>query len=377
MNHDRTKILSRNLVRYSVDLQPGELLYLEMLGYDTLKLGREVVTEATLAGGIPFWFYNDEYIQRRWLLDCKEEQMVEFGKFHLKIMKEADAYISIRGIDNRFQLADIPDRQMDWYKKHYNKPVHMEERVKNTKWCVLRYPNNAMAQLAETSQEDFEEFFFRVCNLDYSRMSVAMDPLVKLLKRTDRIRIVSPGTDLSFSIRGIPPVKCDGKNNIPDGEVYTAPVRESINGAISFNTPSIYDGILFRDIRLEFKDGKIVKASASTNEEKLNHILDTDEGARYVGEFSIGLNPNIREPMQDALFDEKIFGSIHLTPGNCYDEAPNGNRSAIHWDMVLIQTEKYGGGEILFDDNLVRKNGMFVHPELCETLSEGNLLKLV
>jgi aminopeptidase len=375
MGNDNAKILSSNLISYSVNLQPGEVLYLELVGKDTLDLGREIVTEATRIGGIPFWYYNDEYIQRRWFFNFNEEQIKKFGQFHLKIMKEADAYISIRGIENRFQHSDVPREQMKLYNQYFYKPVHFEERVKNTRWCVLRYPNNAMAQMAEKSQEEFEEFYYSVCNLDYARMSKAMNPLVSLMGKTDKVQIVSPGTDLTFSIKDIPIVKCDGKCNIPDGEVYTAPVRESINGHITFNTPCIYEGNLFQDIRLDFQDGKIIHSTASTGEERLNQILDTDEGARYVGEFSIGINPNIKTPMCDTLFDEKIFGSIHLTPGNCYDEAPNGNESAIHWDLVLIQTKEYGGGEILFDDCPIRKDGLFIHPELKETLSAENLLK--
>ncbi len=375
MEPTNAQILSKNLISYSVELQPGEVIYIELVGTDSLYLGRELVHTATRAGGIPYWYYNDEYIQRKWLMNFSEEQVRKFGQFHLSIMKQADAYISIRGIENRFQHSDVPREQMDLYNQHFYKPVHFEERVKNTKWCVLRYPNNAMAQLAECSQEEFEEFYYSVCNLDYARMSKAMDPLVELMERTDKVQIVSPGTDLTFSIKDIPVVKCDGKHNIPDGEVYTAPVRESINGTITFNAPSIYEGNLFQDIRLEFKDGKVIKATASTGEERLNKILDTDEGARYTGEFSIGINPNIKDPMKDTLFDEKIFGSIHLTPGNCYEEAPNGNESAIHWDLVLIQTKEYGGGEILFDDVPVRKDGIFVHPDLKDALSAESLKK--
>jgi aminopeptidase len=199
-------------------------------------------------------------------------------------------------------------------------------------------------------------------------MSKAMDRLVKIVQKTNMVRIVGPGTDLKFSIKNIPVVKCDGTRNIPDGEVYTAPVRDSINGCISYNTPSLHDGITFEDIRFEFRNGKIVNAECN-NTAKLNEILDTDKGARYIGEFAIGVNPFILHPMKDTLFDEKIAGSIHLTPGACYDEAPNGNNSAIHWDLVLIQRKDYGGGEIYFDDKLFRKNGKFVDKKLEQAFS--------
>jgi aminopeptidase len=183
------------------------------------------------------------------------------------------------------------------------------------------------------------------------------------MDRTDKVRITGPGTDTSFSIKGSPAVKCDGACNIPDGEVYTAPVRESMNGILSFNTPSEEDGFTYENIVFEIKNGKIVKATANDTE-RINKYLDTDEGARYFGEFSFGIHPFINKPMKDTLFDEKINGSIHLTPGSCYEEAPNGNKSAIHWDLVLIQRPEYGGGEIWFDDVLIRKDGIFVLPEL-------------
>ena len=228
-----------------------------------------------------------------------------------------------------------------------------------------------MAQMADMSTEAFEDFYFNVCCLDYSKMDRAMDALVALMERTDRVRLVAPGTDLSFSIKRLPAVKCAGKLNIPDGEVFTAPVRESVNGVISYNTPSLENGFTYTDIRFEFKDGKIVKATANDTV-RINQQLDIDAGARYVGEFAIGVNPFITFPMKDTLFDEKIAGSFHFTPGSCYDECDNGNRSSQHWDLVLIQTPEYGGGEMYFDDVLVRKDGRFVLPEL-ECLNPENL----
>ena len=228
-----------------------------------------------------------------------------------------------------------------------------------------------MAQSAKTSLEDFEDFYFNVCNLDYSKMSNAMDSLVELMNKTDKVRLVSEGTDLTFSIKDIPAKKCAGRCNIPDGEVYTAPVRDSVNGVITYNTPSEMNGFTFENVKLTFKDGKIVECDGN-DKERLEKVFNTDEGARYVGEFAIGVNPYITKPMNNILFDEKIAGSIHFTPGNCYDDAYNGNHSAIHWDMVLIMTPEYGGGEIWFDDVLIRKDGIFVVPEL-ECLNPENL----
>jgi len=359
MKDSRNKILARNLIEYSVSLKSGEKIMIEVKGKETLELAKEIIKEATRVGGIPFWFYNDESLFRQWVQGASESQFRSFGQMHLKLMKEFDAYLGLRGSDNPFDLADIDQHQMHMNQTLYYKPVHLEQRVKKTKWCVLRYPNNAMAQLAETSQEKFEDFYYDVCCLDYAKMSKAMDPLARLMKKTDKVRITGPGTDLTFSIKNIGVVKCDGIRNIPDGEVYTAPIRDSVNGQITYNAPSLHEGVTYEKICFKFRKGKIIEASCQNNSKKLNDVLDTDAGARYIGEFSFGLNPFILHPMKDTLFDEKIAGSIHLTPGACYEKAPNGNHSAVHWDLVLIQRKEYGGGEIYFDNKLIRKNGIF------------------
>jgi len=373
MKDSRNEILAKNLIDYSVKLQPGEILYIEIKGKETLELGKEIIKYATKKGGMPFWYYNDESLTRQFLTGATEAQMKSMADYHLDMMKKASAYLGLRGSDNPFDMSDIDSKQQDLFQKIFYKPVHLEERVKRTKWCVMRYPNNAMAQLAETSQEKFEKFYYDVCNLNYAKMSKAMDPLVELMSKADKVHITAPGTDLTFSIKDIPMVKCDGQRNIPDGEVYTAPVRESVNGTISYNTPSLKDGYLFENIKFTFKDGKIIEATSSANQAKLNETLDTDANARYIGEFAIGVNPFILHPMKDTLFDEKIAGSFHFTPGCCYDEAPNGNSSAIHWDLVLIQRPDYGGGEIYFDDKLIRKDGVFTDASIEKAFSADNL----
>ena len=369
MKDPRWQKLADTLVNYSCGVKPGEKVLVESKGNDATSLVKDIVTEVAKAGGVARWYHNDEEVERRWVMHATGAQIKAFGQMHLKTMKDTDCYISVRGANNAFTMADVPAQQREWYQKYFYKPVHLEQRVKKTRWVVLRYPNDAMAQLAETSRESFEDFYFSVCNVDYVKMSKAMDPLAELMAKTDRVHIIGPGTDLKFSIKGIPPVKCDGHRNIPDGEVYTAPVRTSISGEITYNTPSIYESAVYEKIHLVFKNGKIVKAECAGDNKQLNKIFDTDPGARYVGEFSFGLNPNVRLPMKDTLFDEKIFGSIHLTPGQAYDEAPNGNKSAIHWDLVLIQTKEFGGGQIFMDDQLIRQDGIFIHPALKNKLS--------
>jgi aminopeptidase len=271
-----------------------------------------------------------------------------------------------------FEYSNIPNEKLKIYSIFYSKPIHRDIRVEKTKWVILRYPTEGMAQLAGKNTAEFEDFYFNVCNLDYSKMNAAMDSLKQLMEKTDKVKIVTKTTKLEFSIKGMKAIKCAGHANIPDGEIYTAPVKTSINGHIQFNVPSTYSGYRHDNIYFEFKDGKIVKATSS-NTKELEKVLDMDEGARFIGEFSFGVNPYIYEPMLDILFDEKITGSIHLTPGACYKDADNGNQSAVHWDLVQIHRSEYGGGEIYFDNVLIRKDGRFVQGTL-KGLNPENLV---
>ncbi|BFH67831.1 MAG: aminopeptidase [Paenibacillus dendritiformis] len=362
MKDPRLQKLAQNLVGYSINVQPGENVLIEMIGSER-ELVTMLVDEVAARGGRPFVQLTDRKVLRSLIKNASEEQMKTWREYDLLRMQNMQGYIGIRAGENANEMSDVPEDKMKLYDAIYSHPVHMEERVKRTKWVVLRYPNASMAQLANTSTEAFEDFYFDVCNLDYSKMDKAMESLKALMDRTDKVRLTGPGTDLAFSIRGIGSVKCSGQNNIPDGEVYTAPVRDSVNGTLTYNTPSIYNGFTFENISFRFENGKIVEAT-SNDTARINHILNSDEGARHIGEFAIGVNPYILHPMKDTLFDEKIAGSIHFTPGQAYETADNGNRSSIHWDLVLIQRPEYGGGEMYFDDVLVRKDGLFVIPEL-------------
>ncbi|MDR3224876.1 MAG: aminopeptidase [Clostridiales Family XIII bacterium] len=366
---DRINQLARNLVNYSCEIKRGEKALVSYEGDSAKPLARQIIKEIYAAGGVPYSEIRDAQITRELLLGAHESQLAFMNECSLNQMKGMDAYIAIRAGDNTSELSDVPPDLLNLYYKTL-RPT-LDYRVNHTKWVVLRYPNASMAQLAEKSREAFEDFYFDVCNLDYSKMSRAMDELVRLMEATDEVRLTGPGTDLTFSIKGVPAIKCAGEKNIPDGEVYTAPVRESMNGRISYNTPSEEQGFTFEDIVFDIKDGRIAGASAN-DPKRINALLDTDEGARYFGEFALGVNPYILHPMKDTLFDEKISGSIHLTPGASYEDAFNGNKSAIHWDLVLIQRADYGGGEIHFDGRLIRKDGVFVVPEL-ECLNPENL----
>ena len=357
----RVKQLADVLVNYSCNVQKNEKVLINYEGECCKPLVKQLIKNIYARGGMPYVEMRDSSVTREILLGATEEQMDFLNEYQLMQMKGMDCYIAIRAGSNTSELSDVPSDKLNMYYRK-TQPV-LDYRVNETKWVVLRYPNESMAQLAGTSLESFEDFYFEVCTLDYAKMSKAMDSLVDLMNRTDRVRIKGPGTDLTFSIKDIPAIKCAGEMNIPDGEVYTAPVRESMNGVISYNTPSEEQGFTYENIRFEIKDGKIIKATANDNE-RINQLLDTDEGARYFGEFAIGVNPYILNPMKDTLFDEKIAGSFHLTPGMAYEDAPNGNTSAVHWDLVMIHRPEYGGGEIYFDDVLIRKDGLFTLPEL-------------
>jgi aminopeptidase len=364
MNDPRLTRLAEILLDHSCQLQAGDKLLIEAFDLPDPTLVCRLVELAAARGAEPLVTWKNNAVLRALYKAGSEVNLGLAGQLERARMEQVQAYIGVRGAANSSQFADVPAEKLDLYQKLWWHPVHSQVRVPKTRWVVLRYPTDSMAQAADMSSEAFEDFYFSVCTADYAQMARDQEPLVARMERADRVRIVGPGTDLEFSIRGIPVRPCYGQRNIPDGEVFTAPVRDSIQGVIRYNAASRYQGAVFEGVEFEFRQGKIVRAECGRLTERLNKILDSDEGARYVGEWSIGCNNLVRRPMLDTLFDEKIGGSIHLTPGEAYQEADNGNRSRIHWDLVLIQTPEYGGGEIWFDGELVRKDGRFVPADL-------------
>ena len=361
MHDPRIDQLARQLVQYSTKVKRGNRVWIDCFDVPQavpLALIRAVVE----AKGIPVVKLHDTVVTRELMKHATEGQYDLLAKNNLDLMKEMDCYIAVRGSHNISETSDVPADKMKMVMSKL-RPMQ-NERVNNTRWCVLRWPTSSMAQQAGMSTEAFEDFYFRVCLLDYAGLLPAMNVLKKLMDKAKEVHITGPGTDLKFSLKGLKAIACGGGHNIPDGECFSAPVKDSVEGVVSYNAPTIYQGIAFDNVKLEFQKGKIVKATAN-NTAAINKILDSDEGARYIGEFAIGFNREIREPMRDILFDEKIAGSFHFTPGQAYEGvADNGNRSQVHWDLVCIQRPDYGGGEIRFDGKLIRKNGKFVVPEL-------------
>ena len=350
------------LTRYSTRLKKGEKVLIDAFNVpDDIVIA--LVRAARERGAMPAVHLHHPRVQREMLMEVQAPLLELSARLELERMQNMDAYIALRGADNIFELADVPAENMRSAMK-IMRPVQ-NWRVSKTKWVVLRWPSPGMAQQALSSTQAFEDFYFRVCTMDYGRMVPGMKALKEAMDRAKRVEIKGPGTDLRFSIEGIGSVICGGLRNIPDGEVFSCPVRDSVEGYVTYNVPSVYQGEGFDNVHLEFKKGRIVNATCSGNVEKLNKILDSDDGARYIGEFSLGFNPHILNPMRDILFDEKIAGSFHFTPGQAYEGvADNGNRSQVHWDLVCIQRPDYGGGEVWFDGQLIRKDGLFVLPGL-------------
>jgi aminopeptidase len=369
MTDPRYTKLANLLVGYSTELKKNDRVLLEMIDVPD-EFSVELMRAARRAGAIPLIEVRHTRVTREMALQTNPRHARLVRDVELARMKRVQAYIGVRGSANASENADVPHAMMSLFSKT-TRPVQ-DWRVNKTRWCVLRWPSPSMAQAANMSTEAFENFYFDVCTMDYPKMARAMIPLQKRMNRTDQVRLKSPGTDLRFSIKGIGALLAEGKRNIPDGEVFSCPVKTSVQGCIQYNTPTLYAGAKFENVRLEFKDGRIVQATAGGNQARLNEILDTDAGARYVGEFSLGFNPWILNPMCDILFDEKIAGSLHFTPGQAYEDADNGNRSAVHWDLVLIQRPEWGGGEVWFDNELIRKDGLFV-PRALQPLNPKNL----
>jgi aminopeptidase len=359
----RLRRFAEILVHYSVGLKKGEKILIYVYNESAVPLAKAIVEEAYRAGGMPFVDMADERLERALYLGATAERFQLMATWDSVKYGLMDAFIRLVASDNVSELSDVPAEQINLETEYWKGPIWRKIALTRLKWCDIIYPSAAMAQSAGMSTEAFSDLYFQACTLDYARLAGAMEPLIRLMKATDKVRIVGPGTDLTFSIKNIPALAESGHFNVPDGEAFTAPVKNSVNGVLAVHLPCTRDGISYQDMRLEFREGKIIKATANFSDQ-LNRVLDVDEGARYLGEFAFGVNPHIEKPINNLLFDEKIAMSFHLAVGDSFPDADNGNHSALHWDLVCIQSPEYGGGEIWFDGKLVRKDGRFVLPEL-------------
>lgn len=362
-NMDKQKLnkLANTIINYSLHLKENSRVIVSFTKEAT-PLVEELIKEAQKVKAVMVLNMYDPKLNARLSEKSTDRRLEQLKKIKEFEVENYDAFIQIRTENNDYERRNIPKETI---KKLGAMTQAVDDiRINEREWVLLNYPTDLDAYKSKMTSEEFNDFALEVMTVDYQKMAKDIEPLKELMERTDKVRITSPGTDITFSIKGMPAIPCCGEKNIPDGELYSAPIKDSVNGTITYNTPSPYQGNVYNNVSLTFENGKIIKATCDGDNEKLNEIFDTDEGARYVGEFALGFNPKILYPMGDILYDEKILGSLHFTPGRCYADCDNGNVSSIHWDMVLIQREDFGGGEIYFDDVLIRKDGKFIPEEL-------------
>ena len=362
----RDKQLAEKILNFSCELKEGQNVMLQLVGLNGIELLRALAETAREMKATPFIQVNDTEIQRL-LVESgdrsfwKKQAQID----QLPLMKQMDAFVGIRASQNIYEQSKASKEANDAYSDEFLKPVHFEERVNNTNWVVLRYPSPAFAMNARMPTERFRDFYYEACLLDYAQLAEAMKPLEERLRDTDMIQLKGEGTDIQFSVKGQNWIPCFGKRNIPDGELFSSPILSSVDGEITYSA-SVYQGKPFDYVWLKVRDGVVIDFDSSNNEQ-LEEILDTDSGARQFGEFSFGLNPIIEKPMRDILFDEKIYGSNHLTLGNDYEIAPNGNESNIHWDLVCI------GADVYLDGEKIREGRTFIKEDL-QGLNPENLI---
>ena len=364
MKDPRIENLAKLLVNHSCELQGGEKILIEAINASP-EIVIALIRRTKAIGATPLVTIKDDRIIRELNSTYSEDDLKLMAEVELYTLKKMDAFVSIRGVCNSHEYSEVPEDKLKVILRHYIQPVHLDYKNNHLRWVALRWPTPALAQRARMSTEKFEDYFFDVCTIDYGKMDAAMAPLVALMRQTSKVRILGPGeTDVSFSIKGMSQYKSVGRHNVPDGELFTAPIKDSIEGHICYNVPSTYYGRSFENVCLDFQKGQVTKAVCDNRTRELNEILNQDEGARCIGEFAFGFHPLITQPLDDILFDEKMTGTIHLAQGNAYSVCDNGNRSAIHWDLILDQRKQTGGGSVFFDGTLVRRDGIFVLPEL-------------
>ena len=369
---DRLKSFAKTIVEHCCAVQPGERVLVEVTGCED-ALAAEVIRAVYDAGGVPFYSQIWDSLQAAWLERAGGEDIRKRAEWDEARMREMDVYIGLRSNANSFDLSAVPADKTSLYRREYETPVHFRTRIPKTRWLVTRIPNASMAQNAGMPTREFEEFYYSCCGIDYDRFRARMQPLAEAMRSAHNVRIKGEGVDLRFEMCGAGVSVCSGTRNIPAGEVFSAPALESVEGYIRYNIPVRFNGMEFKGVRLGFERGRIVDIRCESGDAAaLEAIFDTDEGARYIGEFAMGTNPFVDRVVGDILFDEKAAGSFHFTPGNSYEGCGNGNKSGIHWDMVYRMQSEYGGAEIWFDDTLIECDGLFVPDEL-QPLNPENL----
>jgi aminopeptidase len=343
------------LVNYSARVKPGERVMIAMGEVETLPLVQAVYAAAIRAGGFPQVQFLSETLRHTMLVDGSEQQLAWVPEIEAYGMQWADVYFGLRGAFDLEIHQDIPVNRLSLNQAAAGKVSSL--RWQNTRWCLVRVPNQVFARQAGVDNEPLMDMFFNACLLDWDAMTGKWKGWASRLNHGRDVRLVGKDTDLRFSTRGRTWVIGDGRNNMPDGEINTAPVESSIDGSIYFEFPGVLSGRLMQDIRLRWERGRLVEATSSTNQDFLRSILASDAGASLIGEFALGTNPFINLFCKDILIDEKIGGTVHIAMGRAYPECGGTNQSAIHWDIIKDTRSE---GAVYVDGQLVLHNGQFL-----------------
>jgi aminopeptidase len=355
MTDTRWNQLAAILVNYSTNVRQGEKVLITMMETETLPLTRAVYAEVVKAGGLPYVEFQSAYLERDLMRFGNPEQLLAAPEAQTHAMEWADVYIGLRGARNPFEFTGIDEYRLAAHKRAMG--IVSALRNDSTRWVLVRVPNESFAQQAGTSLDEMLEFFFSATLRDWQAEAERYNQIQAVFQAAESVRVVGKETDLSFSTRGRIYETADGHLNMPDGEIFTAPVDDSAEGVITFEFPGVYAGQLVEGISLEFSKGQVTKATARTNQGLLEKLLKMDPGASRIGEFGVGVNFGIDRFSYDILYDEKIGGTIHIALGRAYSECGGINKSALHWDLIKDLRQQ---GEVYLDGQKVLENGKFL-----------------
>lgn len=366
MKDPRIEKYAEVLLKYCIKLKKDQLLSIRATPLAT-PLIKELYKQALLMGAHPYTRIIVEGLMEIYFKNSSERQLKFITPLQKYELEKTDALVSIMSSFNTKELTNIDPKKQAIAQKAaapLMKKYMARAARKEFFWVGCLYPTDAAAQDAGMSLSDYEDFVFAACRLDkkdpvaeWKKLSKYNARLISYLSRKKEIRIVAPDTDLTYNVAGRKWINCDGANNFPDGEVFTGPHEKSANGHIRFTFPAVYQSREVENVRIEFKDGKAVKATAAKGEKYLNAMLDMDKGARYIGELAIGTNFGIRDFTRNILFDEKIGGTVHMALGKAYPETGGKNESGLHWDMICDLRKS---GSLYADGELFFKSGKFL-----------------
>lgn len=348
----RYEKLAKVLINWSTKTKKGDRVLIHMKEPEAFPLVKAIYKEAILKGAFPEVYFSSIHLTFDRLKYGSDFQVKYYPKVDDFSVEWADVWLGIRAVKNPYELKGIDATRLAEDTKIYTKLA--VKRIEKCRWNLCWVPTEALAQKAQMSIDETMEFFFNATLRDWKSEAKKYQKIQKVFQRGKQVRILARETDISLSTKERKYVVDDGCHNMPGGEIYTAPIENTVEGKILFDIPSAHAGQVAKDICLEFKKGKVVKATAKEGEDLLLKNLEIDKGAKYVGELGIGTNFGIKRAVLDTLFDEKIGGTIHLALGNAYKECGGKNKSNLHWDLIKDMRKQ---GQILVDGKLVFRNG--------------------